>query len=71
MSKFITAPPNDRYYGFIPQRNPGRPRMRWDDNLNAFCRQYFDESHWTDALIQSNYQAYEDDYVLFLSGTPV
>ena len=71
MSKFITAPPNDRYYGFIPQRNPGRPRMRWDDKHNALSRQFVGEYHWTGALIQSDDHAYKDGYVFFSEWAPV
>ena len=32
----------------VPYRGPGRPRLRWDDELHGFCVAKLGLQHWTD-----------------------
>ena len=33
---------------YMPYRGPGRPRVRWDDQLHGFCIDQLGLQHWTD-----------------------
>ena len=55
----------DNYGGHHPYRAPGRPRLRWDDSLHAFCQVKLNIRHWCDLEVLSLQEicAKEDEYV--------
>ena len=46
--------------GMIPYRKPGRPYLRWDDSLHAYCGYEWSLLHWTDM------EAWTDEQILKL-----
>ena len=59
---------------YVPFRRPGRPRMRWDDHIHAFCKFMWPQLEglpWFDALCQVDVYQYEDSFVTFLMRRPV
>lgn len=54
---------------YLPNRELGRPCMRWDDYLKNFCKQMWPEfmnEHWSITLKRVNAIEYEDSFVAFV-----
>ena len=50
----------DRFAPFVPSRGCGRPRKRWDDEVNAFSRLVFGARHWITEFQQYDSRVYID-----------
>ena len=57
----------DEYGDDIPYGRLGKPRLRWDDELHAFCQERLNIRHWCDLEHWSPEQidAQEDRYVQY------
>ena len=72
MCKFNFNPHDDPSADYIPFRTAGRPCLRWDDHVHQYSWKrwpYLHHVHWFDILKDVNFKDYEDDYVLFMSGS--
>ena len=50
----------DRFAPFVPSRGRGRPRKRWDDEVNTFSRLVFGARHWIAEFQQYDSRVYID-----------
>ena len=72
MCKFNFNPHDDSIADYLPFRTAGRPCLRWDDHIHQYCWKrwpHLYHVHWFDILKDVNFKDYEDDYVLFMSGS--
>ena len=69
LSKFCVDPIDDPVSEFEINCARGRPRLRWDDGLNNFCKNQWPgwRPHWTEAMVSIRAKDREDDFVVFMS----
>ena len=57
----------DDYAEYQSSRGIGRPRLRWDDDLQNFAQDYFNLDSWLDIPIElMNVSSIIDDYVKYV-----
>ena len=64
----------DPHDDYRPYRTIGRPRMKWDYHVHAFCVHawpHLPRRHWFDHLSRVDMCQYEDSFVTFLAGALV
>ena len=57
---------------YIPHRDVGRPRTKWDDFLKAFFIQHFPNrrnEHWSQILRTVDHGLLEEHFVIFCLGS--
>ena len=47
---------------YIPFRSVGRPRVRWDDGVNLFCRSHLHINSWNELLLFEKSTLYEIEH---------
>ena len=68
MAAYIHEDKSENPDDYIPHRQPGRPRLKWDDRLQAFCNQRWPDQcsiPWYITLKGRNIKAFEAESIAF------
>lgn len=69
MAAFIWDGGDDRFGQSVPRRRQGRPRLRWDSNIQAFFASrlpHKQDEHWIEVLTSKYVEDIIEDYVEFI-----